>query len=61
LGPDAPVRFEVAPDVVSGIELIVPGYKIAWSISGYLATLEDTLRTAVSTATGPEAPSGAHV
>lgn len=54
----APVRFEVAPDVVSGVELAVPGYKVAWSIKDYLATLEDRLRTVVSTEAVPEAPGG---
>jgi F-type H+-transporting ATPase subunit b len=34
------VRFEVAPDVVSGIELTVNGQKVAWSIADYLASME---------------------
>src|SRR5208282_5852580 len=34
------VRFETAPDLVSGIELTTNGQKIAWSISDYLASLE---------------------
>jgi F-type H+-transporting ATPase subunit b len=34
------VRFKTAPDVVSGIELSANGQKVAWSISGYLASLE---------------------
>ena len=32
--------FETAPDLVSGIELISGGQKIAWSISDYLASME---------------------
>ncbi len=34
------VRFETAPDLVSGIELTTNGLKIAWSIADYLASLE---------------------
>jgi F-type H+-transporting ATPase subunit b len=34
------VRFETAPDLVSGIELTAGGQKIAWSIADYLASME---------------------
>ena len=34
------VRFEAAPDLVSGIELTANGQKVAWSIADYLASLE---------------------
>ena len=34
------VRFETAPDLVSGIELSSNGQKVAWSISDYLSSLE---------------------
>lgn len=34
------VRFETAPDLVGGIELTTLGYKVAWSISDYLTTLD---------------------
>jgi F-type H+-transporting ATPase subunit b len=34
------VRFETAPDLVSGIELTTNGQKVAWSITDYLASLE---------------------
>ena len=37
---DIHLRFETAPDLVSGIELITSGQKIAWSIADYLASLE---------------------
>lgn len=40
LGTEIPVRFEISPDLVSGIELIIRGYKMAWSIASYLASLE---------------------
>jgi len=35
-----PVRFEVVPDLVSGIELNMQGQKVAWSIGDYLASME---------------------
>ncbi|MEO8992464.1 MAG: F0F1 ATP synthase subunit B [Nitrosospira sp.] len=40
LDTEIPVRFESRPDLVSGIELIMRGYKIAWSIENYLVSLE---------------------
>jgi F-type H+-transporting ATPase subunit b len=35
-----PIQFETAPELVSGIELVTNGQKVAWSIAEYLATLE---------------------
>lgn len=38
---DVNIRFETAPDLISGIELTtVSGQKLAWSISEYLLSLE---------------------
>ncbi|MGB7629702.1 MAG: F0F1 ATP synthase subunit delta [Candidatus Deferrimicrobium sp.] len=37
------VRFETAPDLVSGIELTTNGQKVAWSIADYLASLEKSV------------------
>lgn len=34
------LRFETAPDLISGIELSTNGQKVAWSIADYLASLE---------------------
>ncbi len=34
------IRFEIAPDSISGIELSANGQKVAWSIGDYLASLE---------------------
>ena len=34
------IRFETAPDLISGIELTANGQKVAWSIADYLASLE---------------------
>jgi F-type H+-transporting ATPase subunit b len=40
LGTETQVRFETAPDLISGIELAANGQKVAWSIADYLASLE---------------------
>jgi F-type H+-transporting ATPase subunit b len=37
------LRFETAPDVISGIELTTNGQKVSWSISEYLASLEQAV------------------
>jgi len=37
---DIQLRFETAPDLVSGIELTTNGQKVAWSIADYLTSLE---------------------
>ena len=37
---DIHLRFETAPDLVSGIELTANGQKLAWSIADYLSSLE---------------------
>ena len=34
------IRFESAPDLISGIELTTNGQKVAWSIADYLVSLE---------------------
>lgn len=38
------ISFEVAPYLVCGIELVVGGEKIAWSINDYLAALDKGVR-----------------
>jgi F-type H+-transporting ATPase subunit b len=37
---DIHLRFETAPDLISGIELTTNGQKVAWSIVDYLGSLE---------------------
>ena len=34
------LRFEIAPGLISGIELNTNGHKVAWSIAGYLSSME---------------------
>lgn len=38
---DVSLRFEVAPDLVSGIEVSANGQKLGWSVAEYLASLEN--------------------
>ena len=35
------IRFETAPELVSGIELSASGQKVGWSIADYLASMEE--------------------
>lgn len=43
LGTMNPLRFEIVPSLIGGIELILHGQKVAWSISDHLASLEKEL------------------
>jgi len=56
---DIHVRFETAPDLVSGIEFTTNGQKVAWSIADYLSSLEkgvgDLLKEKDKPVTKPEA------
>lgn len=36
-------RFETAPELVSGIELTINGYKLSWTISEYMNSLEKSI------------------
>lgn len=40
LGTEAPLRFEIAAELIGGIEMSTDGQKVAWSIKDYLASLE---------------------
>ncbi|MFZ1538336.1 MAG: F0F1 ATP synthase subunit B [Chromatiaceae bacterium] len=40
---DIALRFETAPEPIGGIELTTNGQKVAWSIDGYLASLEHSV------------------
>jgi len=49
------VRFETAPDLVSGIELTANGQKVAWSIADYLTSLEKGVGELLKEKDKPEA------
>ncbi len=53
---EVPVRFEAAPELVSGIEIAVHGRKLAWSISDYLASLQRGVREILEREAAPEGP-----
>lgn len=40
-GIENQIRFETAPEIISGIELVSDGYKVAWSIADYLKSMEN--------------------
>ena len=48
-------RFETSPDLVSGIELTASGQKIAWSIAGYLSSLEQGVEEILKAKDKPDA------
>ena len=49
------VRFETAPDLVSGIEVTANGRKIAWSIADYLGSVEEGIGELLKEKDRPEA------
>jgi len=51
---DVHVRFETAPELVSGIELATNGQKVAWSISDYLSSLEKGVGELLKAKTEPK-------
>jgi F-type H+-transporting ATPase subunit b len=52
---DVRVRFETAPELVSGIELTTNGHRLAWSIAEYLASLEKAIGELTKEPATPEA------
>jgi F-type H+-transporting ATPase subunit b len=52
----APVRFQTRPDMINGIELVMNGHKVAWTIESYLASLEEEIGRLLKSqaGTGPE-------
>jgi F-type H+-transporting ATPase subunit b len=49
------VRFETAPDLISGIELSANGEKVVWTIADYLTSLEQAVDEIVKEKDKPEA------
>jgi F-type H+-transporting ATPase subunit b len=52
---DLHLTFETAPQLVSGIELVTSGQKVAWSIADYLASLETAVEELLEEKETPEA------
>jgi F-type H+-transporting ATPase subunit b len=42
------IEYKTAPDLVSGIELMVNGQKLAWNIADYMASLESSVKQLLS-------------
>ncbi|MFH1027159.1 MAG: F0F1 ATP synthase subunit B [Pseudomonadota bacterium] len=40
-GIESQIRFETASELISGIELVTDGHKVAWSIADYLKSMEN--------------------
>ena len=53
---DVHVRFEVAPDLVCGIELATNGLKVGWNIESYLTSLQDGVGELLKEREKAEAP-----
>ena len=49
------LRFETVPDVISGIELIANGRKVAWSIADHLVSLEKSVSALLQEQSKPQA------
>ncbi|WP_295436517.1 F0F1 ATP synthase subunit B [uncultured Thiodictyon sp.] len=56
--PALPVRFETAPDLVSGIVLTANGQQIAWDIADYLRSLERGVGELLKEKGQPDAAAG---
>lgn len=54
------IRFETKPDLISGIEFIANGQKVAWSISDYLDSLKKGLEDLLDMPSLPETKSNEH-
>lgn len=48
LGTETQFQFKTAPELISGIELTSNGYKVAWSISEYLDSLQKNITEIVN-------------
>ncbi len=58
---DIELRFETAPELISGIELSSAGQKVAWSLADYLSSLKegvDELLNGQEKSDAPDRPGG---
>ncbi len=54
LGTKTHLEFSTVPELISGIELTANGYKLAWSISEYLSSLEKNISKTIKEKTKVE-------
>lgn len=50
-GREELIQFEISPNLVSGIELICNGHKVAWSIEEYLSSMEKSIGSLLNSPT----------
>lgn len=51
---DIQIRFDTTPDVISGIELTANGWKLAWNIADFLASLEQSIGELIKEQSEPQ-------
>jgi F-type H+-transporting ATPase subunit b len=56
LGADIPVRFELSPELVCGIDVTLGGVKLAWSVKDYLAAVSEQLTSLVTPSAAAQSP-----
>ena len=44
---ETPIRFEHSPEIITGIEVLVHGHKVSWSVGDYLLALEEAFQQAL--------------
>ena len=54
LGAKTHFQFSTVPELISGIELTANGYKLAWSISEYMSSLEKSISETIKEKTKAE-------
>jgi F-type H+-transporting ATPase subunit b len=54
LGAKTHFQFSTVPELISGIELTANGYKLAWSISEYISSLEKSISETIKEKTKTE-------
>jgi F-type H+-transporting ATPase subunit b len=53
-GVGQPIQVQNTPDLICGLELVVPGHKLAWSVASYLDALEEALDSALLQVAAPD-------
>jgi F-type H+-transporting ATPase subunit b len=52
----ATLQFETAPELISGLELIIDGQKLTWNATAYLAAIEEQTQGFLTTAESAPIP-----
>ena len=54
------IEFKTTPEIIGGIELTANGFKVAWSISDYLNSLEKSIAETIKDSAHPEKKTVTH-